>query len=287
MDTDPFTSRPRAERERMVDRSLAWIDAAHWGHKPIATFGLFSGGDDSMTSCHIAARHPKFTAMIHINTGIGIERTRVFVRETCKKYGWPLREYFAKDCGQDYRELCKQYGFPGPGQHTTMYIRLKERALRVAVRAAKVGAKRKDRILLITGVRASESERRMGTVGIFERRDASLWLNPIYDWQKGDCLDYIGDNKIERNPVAALIHKSGECLCGAFAKQPHELKEIEYWFPEVGREIRAIEAEVKAAGKAACRWGERPPSSRSGKKGRSIDRMPMCHGCEKQRVEAT
>ena len=278
MDTDAFLGKSEEDRVRMKDRALAWMDAVCYGHKPVAIFGLFSGGDDSMTACHIAAQHHRFTAMVHINTGIGIEKTRVFVRETCKKYGWPLREYFAKDYGQDYREICLKYGFPGPGQHFRMYARLKERGLRVAVREAK--KEYKDRVMLVTGVRASESERRMGTVGVFERRGASLWTNPIYDWKKGDCLEYLQDEKVERNPVAALIHKSGECLCGAFAKQPEELKEIEYWFPETAREIHALEAEVAAAGIKACKWGVRPPGGRSMK----APFMPMCHGCEKQRV---
>lgn len=277
LDTAPFESRPQLEREAMADRALAWIDAACYGHKPVATFGLFSGGDDSLTACHIAAKHPSFTAMVHINTGIGIEKTRIFVRETCRKYGWPLREYFAKDYGQDYREICIKYGFPGPAQHFRMYARLKERALRVAIREAKKN--RKDRVLLVTGVRASESERRMGTVGVCERRGAAVWLNPIYDWKKGDCLEYIADHKIERNPVAVLIHKSGECLCGAFAK-PDELREIEYWFPETAREIHDIEAAVRAAGQRACKWGVRPPKLGPAPKGA----MPMCHGCERWRL---
>lgn len=279
LDTAPFQSKASETRAAIADRALAWMDAACYGHNPVAVFGLFSGGDDSLTSCHLAARHPKFTAMVHINTGIGIEQTRVFVRETCKKYGWPLREYFAKDYGQDYREMCIKYGFPGPGQHFRMYARLKERGLRVAIREAKKVWR--DRVLLVTGVRASESERRMGTVGVFERRGASLWLNPIYDWKKGDCLEYIADNGIERNTVSALIHKSGECLCGAFAK-PDELKEIEYWFPETAREIHEIEAAVKAAGQKACKWGVRPPKLGPAPKGA----MPLCHGCEVQRAKA-
>ena len=59
--------------------------------------------------------------------------------------------------------------------------------------------------------------------------------------------EYFAHYGVPRNPVVDLIHKSGECLCGAFAK-PNELREIEYWYPEVGKRIRDLEAKVRAAG---------------------------------------
>jgi len=38
--------------------------------------------------------------------------------------------------------------------------------------------------------------------------------------------DFMADNNLKRNEVVDLIHKSGECLCGAFAK-PGELKRLD------------------------------------------------------------
>lgn len=59
--------------------------------KPVKIFAMFSGGDDSLVTTHFAMNHGA-REVVHLNTGIGITATRVFVRETCKKYAWPLRE---------------------------------------------------------------------------------------------------------------------------------------------------------------------------------------------------
>ena len=56
------------------------LDVAIRRYKPVAVFGMFSGGHDSICAVHMAAQRPEFTAAVHINTGIGIEQTREFVR---------------------------------------------------------------------------------------------------------------------------------------------------------------------------------------------------------------
>ena len=58
------------------------LDQAIAACKPKAVFGLFSGGHDSLTATYVASQHSAFTAAVHINTGIGIEATREFVRKT-------------------------------------------------------------------------------------------------------------------------------------------------------------------------------------------------------------
>lgn len=289
-----------------LKKSHAIMDEAIDRFKPVAVYGLFSGGHDSLTATHIAAQHPRFTAAVHINTGIGVPETREFVRETCKREGWPIKEYRAKeDCGQDYRKLVLAYGFPGPDHHRKMYNRLKERALRVLIRETK--NERLDKVLLVSGCRSQESERRMGHVEPIQLEAARVWTAVIHDWSKHDCNEYIGEQKLPRNPVVDLIHKSGECLCGAYAK-PNELKELKVWFPKTAAEIERLEAEVRAAG-FPWGWEGRPPKwfleSKTGQafmfdmdqhneklveSDRAEDAAPhcpnsmmMCHSCEKQR----
>lgn len=260
---------------------LDLIDRAVEIHKPVAVYGLFSGGDDSTTAVHVASKHPLFSGAAHINTGIGVPQTREFVRETCKRYGWPLKEYRAKeDCGIDYRALVLKNGFPGPGAHKWMYSLLKMRALQMLVRDAKVGHKRADRVLLISGVRSQESIRRMGHVEPIRKEPGRgwVWVSPIHDWSKGDCLEYLDEQKVERNEVVALIHKSGECLCGAYADKG-ELKELACWFPEVAAEIRALEVEVKAAGHN-WGWEEAPPKKVKSPKV-NVGQMDLCFSCPK------
>lgn len=212
----------RTLNQKICD-AIEIIDRAVEKYKPIAVYGLFSGGDDSLTSLGIAARSKAFTCAAHINTGIGIEETREFVRETCQREGWGLKEYKAaenkradgKPDPMIYKDLVRKYGFPGPPGHSLMYNKLKERPLRMLIRDTKKGHPRRSHVILVTGCRSQESLRRMGNVTPEDKRGSSVWLNPIHDWSKQDCLDFIEWAKYPRNPVSQKIHKSGECLCVA------------------------------------------------------------------------
>lgn len=256
----------------LVERSIALLNRQSRKHSAYV-YALFSGGDDSLTNTLVTSKAERFQAAVHLDTGIGIPETQEFVIKTCRERGWPLKIYRAKDYGQDYDALAKQYGFPGPGAHFRMYTRLKERALDAFVRDHK--GHRFQRLILSTGARSAESQRRMGHVKPVRRDGCSVWVNPIHDWQKRDCFDLIETYKVERNPVVELLHMSGECLCGCFAKSD-ELKEITLWFPKVARHIRALENEVERAGIKACRWGQRPPTTRSTRKKVS----ELCRRCE-------
>ena len=61
---------------------------------------------------------------------------------------------------------------------------------------------------------------------------------------------------LDRNPVVDLLHKSGECLCGAFAAKD-EIRDLEVWFPEVAERIHEPRARVDDAGRIGCVWGHR------------------------------
>ncbi len=257
-----------------VERSVALIDMAIAKYNPVAILGLFSGGHDSITATHVAARHPRFSYPIHLNTGTGIPETLDFVRSTSAALGWSLREYNAIDCGQDYREIVAKYGFPGPGQHGTMYIRLKERPLAAAMREAKAGAARRRTVLLISGARSEESQRRMGHVEILtkDKNRSRVWLNIIHDWTKAECNAYIEANGLPRSPVVEKIHKSGECLCGAYAAKG-EFNELEFWYPEHAAKLASFPS---ANGKT---WGWGADRVRTPRPRRANTSRPMCHGC--------
>lgn len=257
--------------------ALSLIDEAVAKYKPRAILALFSGGHDSLTATSIAAKHPAFTSAVHINTGIGIEQTREFVRNTCKEKGWPLKEYFAQACGQDYREIVLKNGFPGPYGHRFMYIKLKERPLRQCIREFK--KERYDRILLISGARSEESVRRMAHVQPIFEEGVRVWVSCIHDWSKLDCAEHMEREGLRRNEVVDMIHKSGECLCGAYAK-PGELAELAYWFPNTAKAIRQLEEEVKAKG-FDWGWEGRPPRPTDPRQ-RRLDLGPLCAGCSKR-----
>lgn len=233
------------------------LDQAIKEHGPVATYVGFSGGLDSIVVTHWMMTHVHGCKVFHANTGIGIERTRIYMRETCKRFSWPLVEIRAKeDCGQDYDELVKEQGFPGPDHHKKMYDRLKGRAVEMLVRNSK--RHRLDRILIASGIRHDESLIRMGYAGReINRIGAQVWVNPIYWWSKHDRDVYIDKHNLPINPISTELGMSGECGCGAYA-QPGELKAWKRIDQDFGLRIEKLQQEVLARG-FTWAWDGRPP----------------------------
>jgi 3'-phosphoadenosine 5'-phosphosulfate sulfotransferase (PAPS reductase)/FAD synthetase len=252
-------------------KPLAVIDAAVAEHDPAAVFALFSGGHDSVTSTHIAAQHPAFKAVVHVNTGIGIEQTREYVRQVCHDQGWPLLELKAPE--GLYEQRCRDHGMPGgPIQHGIMYQLLKDDQIRQLVRDYK--RFKGDRVGLVTGARSAESERRMRVHPEYIRRErAQLWINPILDWTAIDVGTYLHEHGIPRNPVVDKLHRSGECLCGALA-DPQELDWIGYWYPEVAAHIRSIEQDCFSR-QLPYRWGTKASQPFESQQ----PMLPLCQDC--------
>ena len=74
--------------------------------------------------------------------------------------------------------------------------------------------------------------------------------------------------------VAALLHRSGECNCGAYAA-PGEREELQALYPEwFDATIGALEREAQAAGLAQCVWGARQDGVAL-----AADE-PMCSDCQ-------
>lgn len=254
-------------------------------HKPVAIYAMLSGGHDSAAVARWAAEHLSVDALLHINTTIGVEETREFVRRLAKDYSLPLIEEARDDYGNGYEELVQEFGFPGPGFHGLPYSRLKERVLRRVIRRAKDGKPRTAKVALISGVRRQESERRMGLSEPVTHVGSQLWVNPFFDYSTPALALYRREAGVPINDVAALLGKSGECYCGAFAK-PGELEDTTaLGFPAVERQIRRLERKMKAQGHPASRWGERPPrriaaqQRKAGQLEMFNPHMPMCVGC--------
>jgi 3'-phosphoadenosine 5'-phosphosulfate sulfotransferase (PAPS reductase)/FAD synthetase len=266
----------------MVAASQEILDAKYAEHQPVAIYLMFSGGHDSLTATHVGATwaqergHP--FEVCHINTGIGIEQTRQFVRQTCWEQGWNLRELRADRKEQEYEWIVTHTGFPGPGGHSYMYRRLKERKVERLVREAKVGHSRMSRVMLVTGMRRAESVRRMAHGDIHFRRGGQAWTAPLEHWSKTDCNAYIDWHDLPRNEVVDLLHMSGECLCGSFARVD-EMQDLEHWFPEEATRIHELEAIVESLGHASCIWGYAArPNAVNRSQGHLT--LPLCVVCE-------
>ncbi len=272
------------------------------------SYALFSGGDDSLAALRVAVEHPSFRGAIHLNTGIGVEESRCFARRTCKELRCPLIEYAAAENVRAngtpdpmvYEQLVMEYGFPGPTKfgHGKMYVQLKERGLQ---RFFREHVAKGESVILAAGCRSDESVRRMGTtkriaIGSTDKHGKTInrrrvWVNHIHDWTKTATLKFRESCNLERNPVAKLICKSGECLCGGFGNEG-EIEELlmhDLTRP-VGRYLQDLERRVIAAG-FPWRWHERPPKWwLESKKGQGfLFEMnqydapgPMCQRCEDQ-----
>lgn len=258
--------------DRKVAQSMQIIDdaIAASGRVP-HLFGMYSGGNDSACSTHLASQHPAFTRAVRVDTTIGIRESREHALQVAQDFQWRLLEYTAP---KSYREIILKHGFPGPAGHLFMYTQLKQRCVERLVREHKVGWF--DRIGLITGVRLSESTRRMGHVTPVQRNGAQLWISPILHWDDDDKIEYMARYGIPRNPVTDKLCMSGECLCGAFAKK-EELVDIEEHYPEAAAVIHGLQREAEAAG-VHCKWGTRPPSS----KAKATAGGMMCSSCNQR-----
>lgn len=245
-------------------------------------YALLSGGHDSLAATALASEHSLFEGVIHINTGIGIEETRQFVRDTCSTQNWPLTELFAGE--RRYEDLVlTRGGFPfGVQSHNAMLFYLKQQPLQrwLATVTGTIG--------FVTGIRKEESVRRMGagmSTSIYRRVDKDprkVWINPILDWTKIDCGRLIAERGLARNRVVDLLHRSGECLCGALAR-PGEIHEIARWFPMEARRINDLEHQCEAQGLTSTVWasGEaRGLSEGQGQLFSKADLAPLCVSCK-------
>lgn len=258
--------------ERIAEARAIVAGAVPEHYETVATFVLFSGGNDSSVLTHLFG--PDVDAVVHVNTGIGVEQTREFVRAACGAWGFKLRELHPP---VPYEDICEHIlgGFPGPAQHRVAYARLKERPLRL-LRKEVVTAPRRQRVVFLTGIRAAESKQRMGYGRAVSTDGSTVWVNPLYHWDHTDMAAYRVLHDLPRNEVADNLHMSGECLCGAYAR-PGEIEQLAFFYPEVAARIRSLEAEFRAKGLKACTWGDEPPQ---GRKYRDLAPPgPLCQGC--------
>jgi 3'-phosphoadenosine 5'-phosphosulfate sulfotransferase (PAPS reductase)/FAD synthetase len=266
---------PESENRHDPD---ALIERARSLHAPIASVCLISGGDDSTALAHRC--RGAYDRLAFLDTGTAVPGVVEFVREVAAWLGKPLTIVRAGDA---YRRLVlggpradggweDGYGFPGPGQHAKAYTRLKERQLDTLMRQLKQGRSRYAKVLLLSGVRRAESARRAQRQSITKHR-GKVFCNPLIDWTADDLRRYRRLHGLPQSPVAALLHRSGECNCGAFAAAGEREMLRSLWPTWFETTIAALEREAAAAGIPACRWGERPPSGR-GPAGR-----PLCSSC--------
>jgi 3'-phosphoadenosine 5'-phosphosulfate sulfotransferase (PAPS reductase)/FAD synthetase len=272
--------------DEAIARSHEILDEALATFPVIGTYGLFSGGNDSVVLMHLMRE--RMDALLHVNTGTGIPETTQHVRDVAAAWGVQLHELHPRNRYEDLvmgRVLPSRgpntgkravwQGFPGPVGHRVMYRHLKDEPLMTFRRSIVGDQGRTRKVVYLGGMRWAETERRFRNAEAIDQGGAIVWVSAIVHWTDAHMREYRArhrcnqpheharhrlcfDGALPLNEVTEHIHMSGECLCGAFAK-PGELDEIGFFYPETADRLRALEAEAEAAGIPACRWGQKPP----------------------------
>ena len=213
----------------------------------IRTFALFSGGKDSITLVDNLAKQDMLIGCLSFDTGISIPEWRDFIESTCRKNCWPLTIIKTPI---NYDDLVLKFGFPGPGLHYLFMNYLKGRCL-AQFRKENPG------VLVASGVRKTESKRRFKNTKEWSIMEGCPIWAPLYNWTTEEVIKYVVDNKLQKSPCYYTIGISGDCLCGAFARE-NERQLIEEYYPEL--HVRLCNLEKRTNKK----WG----SNKQCKKGR-------------------
>ena len=231
----------------------AIIERAIEEHRPKAVLALVSGGKDSVVNAHVARGYATHIGMA--NTTIGSGATRQFVRELAHDWHMPFIEAFPP---VSYEDIVLKEGFPGPGAHTIMFSRLKQRAFR---RMRRMLGIRNAEVLFLSGVRKPESaiRRRAGRIKEVAMDDGSPWAAPLAHWETLSVWGYLSKHELSISPVANVMGLSGECECGAKARWL-EIEDIRKADPALADYIEDLERRVTAAGipPPYNRWGWGP-----------------------------
>lgn len=259
------------------------IDKAVKEHQPYAIVMMLSGGDDSLTTYHLARElNIPIDLVIHGVTGTGLEATRKFVHKEVERLGDQLVE---ANAGDSYEKYVLRKGFFGRGEtaHSYSYHILKANHFRKVVSKHIRQRKRGRKILFLNGARRKESKRREKTMKHpIKQIGNDVWVNLINEASKEDTINYLEGNSIQRNPVSIKMCKSGECMCGT--TQNEEMRaEAKCIDPSWGYWMDQLEKEVLK--KFPWKWGQDVPKSWSmEKKGQrrlfDYGYKPMCHDCQ-------
>jgi 3'-phosphoadenosine 5'-phosphosulfate sulfotransferase (PAPS reductase)/FAD synthetase len=214
-------------------------------------WALVSGGKDSLSTAQALDEAGKLEGCVAFETGVSTPDWKDFVVKTCQDRKWRLEFHRSPE---SYDDLVLEYGFPGPGRHKKFMDRLKGRCVRLF-------RKQHPDAILASGTRSGESKRReIGTAPISHWEGAPI-IAPIYDWSTDKVWEFFHDRGFERAPAYSTLQISGDCLCGAFAREG-EREALEFHYPAIGERFRALTAQLGhrvESGRNLWGWGWKQP----------------------------
>lgn len=259
---------------------------------PIATYCLFSGGDDSTVLAHRCREH--YETLVFIDTGIALPGVEEFVRGYA---AWLGKQLVVKRSGDAYRTLVlgdarwwERYRAEGAGLDLEEFRAQDKRRhgqFEGTVRSSgyrlgyypwgfpgvgghgKAYARLKERRLeelvaesklghprtakvLLLSGVRRAESRRRSRYQPLTERGSGKYVNPLIDWSSARMARYRGEQRLPRSDVAALLHRSGECNCAARGNWWEERDLIKTFWPQWFAET--IEALEGEAQELGVRW---------------------------------
>lgn len=205
---------------------------------------LVSGGKDSLSTAQVLDEAGKLEVCVALETGLSTPDWKEFVMKTCDERNWRL-EFYKTD--SSYEEFVLKYGFPGPSKHAWVMRYLKGRAVRQFRKARPTG-------ILASGVRSAESVKRAASTKPVGHWEGAPILAPIYDWTTDETWAFFRDRGFERAPAYSTLQISGDCLCGAYARED-EKAAVDFHYPEVGAYLKDLGEQIKDKFPKRCEWG--------------------------------
>lgn len=281
----PTTNAGSSDKPDYIQSTETIVEAFQDQNDPDYVYALVSGGGDSTTACVASQEFGiEVDAVVHCNTGTGVEETRRFVMDMCLEWDLPYIEltslkdadtkrhqpsmrdgvnirspdepdenpyadldttyYGTRRKNDDYEKNVRKMGFPGPSMHWMTYLSLKKKPIK---RFVKYHHDDDDDVAFVSGVRKDESNRRaknMSDDALSENFGGCTVVSPIADWTASDVSKYKMDRNIKSNPVSDILGMSGECMCGAYGSRD-ELKKLKQWgFDDAARRLERLEMEV-------------------------------------------
>ena len=223
---------------------------------PKPAYALFSGGKDSFACASVLHEAGLLAGCVLIDTGIAIPEWKAATSAMCEERGWA---YEIIPTTHRYEWIVWKYGFPGRPGHKWAMDFLKGRAVSQwrSIHCKTTGTgKRKlfDGSILASGCRMDESERRLGNTKPISEWEKVTVYSPIFEWTTAETWAYVKERGYVRPRAYETLGISGDCLCGAFAKE-YEREAIRVHHPSIHADILRMEHEYQSkwgAGSKAC-----------------------------------
>lgn len=215
-----------------------------------------SGDKDSVSLTDKLDKKGKVRGVFHIKTNTGAKVTEEFVKDLCQSRGWTLYIREPTPFRFVYVALCLEIGFPGPALHAVFMNYLKYRVMKKFVREPQFKGKG---VILVSGVRETESLQRMGNYEEPISQDGQMWtVCPWFYESTENIYRYFIENGLKKTPAHEVMGFSAECNCGSFAGMG-EAKRLEQVDPERAEFIKWVEAGVRLFGTPTAKkygtWG--------------------------------